>query len=355
MCGVSVGDLHALGMCISAPLVFVLVFAFLFFSCSSADMRFRFLGTKGKKEKRKGRGGGMNTDVPCAAAAGVGARLVCHPLDTIKTVAFTGLSGDRGARNHGFRGSVKFVWEREGIAGFYRGIGVATLGSAPGVALYLTTYTWSSELLQKHRGDLLSAAPSWSLHLLCGLLAEAVSCTFWVPVDVTKERLQSQPPSQAGRYTGSWNALRTIAQYEGVRGLYKGYASTLASFGPYSAVYFAFYEYLKDIFGSYDSFDSFTSVLCAGGLGNLAAAIVTNPLEFVKTRLQVQRAVLRIDGRPATVRGFQFCYAGLFDGLRTVVKKEGLWALWRGVGSRAVFAAPNAALTMTIYNYLRLP
>jgi len=49
--------------------------------------------------------------------------------------------------------------------------------------------------------------------------------------------------SQHGRHVmnWSWDALRMILRTEGRRGIYKGYAATLASFGPFSALYFVFY------------------------------------------------------------------------------------------------------------------
>ncbi|KAH9601757.1 Mitochondrial substrate/solute carrier [Trypanosoma melophagium] len=304
-------------------------------------------------------------DLLHAAVAGMMARLFCHPFDTMKTVVFTGFCGESRLTNNinqknsatpTFSNAVRSIWRREGMAGFYRGVGVATLGSAPGVALYLTTYKVSNRFIQKRREAnhpvILNILPLWSFHLLCGLLAEAVSCVFWVPIDVAKERLQSQPPSQPGRYRGSYDALRTIAKYEGLRGLYKGYWSTLASFGPYSAVYFVFYEFLKDIFSEYFSLGTFVSALCAGGLGNIAASIITNPLEFIKTRLQVQQTVLSVDGIPTAVNGFNYRYKGIIDGLCAVARKEGPRALWRGVGNRIAYAAPNAALTMAFYNYL---
>jgi len=68
------------------------------------------------------------------------------------------------------------------------------------------------------------------------------SCVVFVPVDVIKERLQVQ--SQLGRtnYKGSMDALGTIVRHEGIIGLYKGFNATLLSFGPFSALYFLFYE-----------------------------------------------------------------------------------------------------------------
>ena len=41
------------------------------------------------------------------------------------------------------------------------------------------------------------------------------------------------------------DAIRQILKYEGVRGIYKAYGATVFSFGPFSALYFLFYENIK--------------------------------------------------------------------------------------------------------------
>jgi hypothetical protein len=75
-------------------------------------------------------------------------------------------------------------------------------------------------------------------------------------VDVVKERLQvqsifvprptspsnSSSSASARRYNGSIDALNKIMREEGLRGIYKGYGATLLSYGPFSALYFMFYE-----------------------------------------------------------------------------------------------------------------
>ncbi len=57
-----------------------------------------------------------------------------------------------------------------------------------------------------------------------------------------KERLQVQSLGQPYQYKGSIDGFRTILNQEGLRGLYKGYFATLASYGPFSALYFSIYE-----------------------------------------------------------------------------------------------------------------
>lgn len=361
-------------------------------------------------------------EIVCSAIAGIGARILCHPLDTIKTVCFTGFAGEHHLHSASagasagtaaataaaaatalpsetprtsFVSAARSIHAREGIAGFYRGVGVAAVGSAPGVALYLTTYdrcscAWKafgeskpapddgsrSYAVEALRG-VAAATPTSARSFLCGLGAEAVSCLVWVPIDVSKERLQSQPPSLQGRYTSSLDALQRILANEGVSGLYRGYWSTLGSFGPFSAVYFVFYEYFTALLRGWyvassgqrnrgeaelSSTAKFTLALLAGAAGNIVASLCTNPLELVKTRLQVQRAVLQRLS-PSSVGGaaaaavhpslYAYHYDGLLDGLAQVVRTDGVRALWRGVGARVAYTAPNAALTMGFFEYLK--
>ena len=41
--------------------------------------------------------------------------------------------------------------------------------------------------------------------------------------------------------------MRQIKKTEGIRGLYRAYGATVLSFGPFSALYFLFYENLKGL------------------------------------------------------------------------------------------------------------
>ena len=46
-------------------------------------------------------------------------------------------------------------------------------------------------------------------------------------------------------YSNDLDAIKQIRKTEGIRGLYRAYGATVASFGPFSALYFLFYENLK--------------------------------------------------------------------------------------------------------------
>ncbi|EPY19193.1 mitochondrial carrier protein [Strigomonas culicis] len=324
-----------------------------------------------------------------SAAAGICARFICHPLDTIKTVAFTGFASEESATKHAgatanafgaggrqrkafsstFWSAAGDIYGREGVRGLYRGIGVTAVGAAPGVALYLTSYDHFSAYLRQRLDG--ARVPTGALYFLSGFAAEAVSCLVWVPIDVSKERLQSQPPSLHCRYRNSWDALRTIHTHEGIGGLYKGYFSTLGSFGPFSAIYFVGYEWLQHRLrcaltpsadaargvATENANTTFLIAMLSGGCANVLASLCTNPLELVKTRLQVQQAVLRSAESPnaqVVVPRYSFQYKNFLDGLAHLAREEGVRGMWRGVWCRAAFTAPNAALTMAFYEYLKI-
>ena len=97
------------------------------------------------------------------------------------------------------------------------------------------------------------------------------------------------------------DAFRQILSTEGIRGLYRAYGATVLSFGPFSALYFLFYEKFKGFIVANDTqtylkkvereekaeeaqIGFWASMLCSMGAGGLAS-VVTNPLDMGKLRL----------------------------------------------------------------------
>ncbi len=273
--------------------------------------------------------------------------------------------------------------QSDGFFGFYRGLGISLAASGPGVALYITSYEQTKKLFlsdpqqQVHKKSKLSSAAE---HLICGLAAESVSCVVWVPMDVVKERLQSQHSGVAGRYRSSWHGIATLYRLEGVAGMYKGYFSTLGSFGPFSAIYFAAFEetqlLLRDRVGLAERLGSGSGgggveKALAAALANIFACVVTNPLEVSKTRYQVQRAVLEVveeqqlhnnnqhgaESKPTPKKvvvgpskQFKVSSTSMLDALKWSAKNEGLLALWsRGLVARILFQTPCTAVTFGLY------
>jgi Mitochondrial carrier protein len=256
----------------------------------------------------------LESTIKASAIAGVAARVILHPIDTLKSkVQANDVS------------SVKVVARKilksPGIfKELYKGFPVAALGSIPGVTLYFTSFQISQRALSK---NLPSSVPSPMIDFLSGISAEAVSCIFWVPVDVLKEQKQV-------KNVGITQFLRSRS----VGSLYKGYFATLAAFGPFSALYFTFAEYLKRNQSSDRSFSQLAAICATSGA---AAAFLTTPLDLVKLRMQVD-----------------FKYGTVYSGLKGIYETQGVRGLFKGGVPRVVFNGLNTAVTMGLMEWLKI-
>ncbi|GKY92413.1 hypothetical protein MPSEU_000211900 [Mayamaea pseudoterrestris] len=309
-----------------------------------------------------------------SAAAGIIGRCLTHPLDTGKAKLQASSSPKVGGTPSQYTGTfqvLRTTFLQEGIRGWYRGFGVVVTLGTPGTVLYLSTYEIAKERLlcaRASQSDDMVGLPDWAVHLASGMLAETIACVVYVPVDVIKERMQVQQRlHQQGNvyYKNTVDAMKQISQTEGLRGLYRGYAATLMSFGPFSALYFVFYERCKMLAREYEAHGvlswehdalhatlptadlSFQSTLiCSAGAG-AAASWVTSPLDLAKLRLQVSRSQqqLQTNASPA--------YRGVFDCLRQAFRQGGIRGLFRGALARVLHFAPATTVTMTAYESCR--
>lgn len=157
-----------------------------------------------------------------------------------------------------------------------------------------------------------------------------------MPVDVIKERLQVQGRNASDhRYRGGADALVKIWNTEGLSGIYRGYGATMMSFGPFSALYFMFYEQLKLMSKEASASESLSLpwlILSSSGAGALAS-FLTSPLDLAKLRLQVQRGQLFKDASLPV-------YRGVVDCLRQAYRLGGIRGLFRGAWARVFHFVP---------------
>ncbi|KAK0094186.1 hypothetical protein PV326_011620 [Microctonus aethiopoides] len=105
-------------------------------------------------------------------------------------------------------------------------------------------------------------------------------------------RSSSTPPSPhpAGpRHNppGLIHCLKYIVKYEGIRALFKGLGPNLVGVAPSRAIYFCTYSQSKGFFNSFLPSDSPLVHVCSASCAGFVASTATNPIWFVKTRLQL--------------------------------------------------------------------
>lgn len=266
-----------------------------------------------------------------------------HPIDTLKAkiqVQKSSLS----PQFNGLLQGIRYTMHHEGIQGLYKGLTFAIVGSLPAITLYFSSYELGKKLLLAY--PRINESP-FLAYLAGGLFAETCACLIFVPIDVIKERLQVQTNLKLYSYRGGLDAVRQILAGEGILGLYKAYGATVGSFGPFSALYFLFYEnFKKRVVQEGDNITFTSSLLCSGLAGTLASWL-TSPLDMAKLRMQVVRSTRASGGTP------HFQYRNMLHGIFSIAAQEGPAALFKGALARVLFHTPNTAVVMSLLEVLR--
>ena len=212
--------------------------------------------------------------------AGMVEHMAMYPVDTVKT--HMQAMGSCPIKSVGVRQALRSILRSEGPAGLYRGIGAMGLGAGPAHAVYFSVY----EVCKKYFS---TGNPNNSAaHAVSGVCATVASDAVFTPMDMVKQRLQlSNSP-----YRGVWDCVKRVLKEEGFRAFYASYRTTVVMNAPFTAVHFSTYEAAKkglmEISPENASDERLAVHATAGAAAGALAAVVTTPLDVVKTQLQCQ-------------------------------------------------------------------
>lgn len=254
------------------------------------------------------------------------------PVDTLKT-RMQALGGSYSVQPIGVRQALGSILKLEGPAGLYRGIGAMGLGAGPAHAVYFSVYELCKEVFS-------GGNPSNSAaHAVSGVFATVASDAVITPMDMVKQRLQLK----SSPYKGVGDCVRRVLMEEGFGAFYKSYRTTVVMNAPFTAVHFATYEAAKKglMEVSPESADDETLIVhaTAGAVAGALAAVVTTPLDVVKTQLQCQ-GICGCD---------RFSSSSIGDVFRSILRKDGYRGIMRGWIPRMLFHAPAAAICWSTY------
>ncbi|KAL5561582.1 hypothetical protein UlMin_031329 [Ulmus minor] len=166
-------------------------------------------------------------------------------------------------------------------------------------------------------------------------LSVAVATGLTHPLDVLKVRLQMQLVGQRGPLTGMGQVFVQVLKNEGPKSLYLGLTPALTRSVLYGGLRLGLYEpskYACDwAFGSTNIFFKIAS----GGFAGSFATALTNPIEVLKVRLQMNPDAKR---------------RGPMQELRKIISEEGIRALWKGLGPAMARAAALTASQLATYD-----
>lgn len=214
-------------------------------------------------------------------------KFLVHPIDTIKArIQINQIKYEQlgNIQQIGILNTAKKIYRQEGIRGFYQGVGIACLFGAPATCLFFGSY----ETLKLKLKSLHFTQSDMLINFLSGFGAECCSSVLWVPIDVIKERQQVQNELKIYHYRNSFDAIAQILKKESFVGFYRAYGATILAFGPFLGINLSLYEKLKQVFQVDSSKIKFHTALGMALITGVVAAVITNPFEVPKVRMQVQ-------------------------------------------------------------------
>lgn len=239
------------------------------------------------------------------------------------------------------------ILRHDGYRGFYRGFTTSLVGAIPARALYMGALELTRSNVASVASDSLGfseALASAVAFAAAGVSAAMAAQLVWNPVDVVSQRLMVQDSLSLSsrKYSGGVDAFSKIVCENGVRGLYRGFGVSVLTCAPSNAVWWASYSAAhRAIWGG-----------GGGGLGEVAvqgmsaavasgvSALVTTPLDTIKTRTQVMER-----GENGITR--------VVHVVKDLVKEGGLSACYRGLGPRWASMTATATTMITTYEFIK--
>ncbi|KAI0139877.1 mitochondrial carrier [Hypoxylon sp. NC0597] len=317
--------------------------------------------------------GSSNLDVMLAGGgAAFVVDLIVYPLDTLKTRQqsrdFMKTFADPSTKTK--------LPSRQLFKGLYQGLGIVVVATLPAAGTFFTTYEAAKSFIGRHGVPL--GVPQPLVHSAASAIAECASCLVLTPSEVIKQNAQMlQQRSGSSRRSASLQALKQLGGAGAGPKLLSGYTALVARNLPFTAIQFPIFEFIRArVWGqrsglppSGAGFDSRqkenlleTGVITgtSAGLAGSFAAVVTTPMDVVKTRMMLSAGSDRDVKQGAHDRMIAHQDASRYNtrsGLaiaREVISERGVSGLFRGAALRAVWTAVGSGLYLGTYEVAKV-
>jgi len=289
--------------------------------------------------------------------AAICAEMVTFPLDTAKTrLQLQGQVSDQKWKVNRYRGTVHTIItivREEGVTRIYKGLSPAIVRQAVYGTIKFGLY-YSSKDMMKRILQTNKQKESTFVNLCCAVFAGCVSSSLANPTDVIKVRMQSGSGCVAN--AGLLSVASDIWQKEGVRGLWRGVCPTAQRSALVAGVQLPVYDWTKSKLRR-----SRWSVLQEGApchllsslIAGFTAALASNPVDVVRTRMMVQRKEHRLMLEKGAENSGQRVYSSAIQCIIQTVRTEGLMALYKGFIPAFARMGPWNIIFFVVYEKLK--
>ncbi|RLN87580.1 hypothetical protein BBJ28_00005886 [Nothophytophthora sp. Chile5] len=250
------------------------------------------------------------------------------------------------------------ILRQEGARGLYKGFGASTANVITG-NLYISVYEKSRKAFKDHSSTRLIDVPSVTnqvgekgANFAGGAFASLISQTVVVPLDIVSQRMMLNGQGQDVRKTrerakGFVAVTKQVFRAEGIRGFYRGYFPSIATYAPSSSIWWGsygllvpmYYNLMKswqtDPFWKQGTLENMVAQGLSGASAGIITGIITNPMDIVRTKAQV------------------YTQYGAMDTLKYILKRDGPRGLMTGLSARLLAMGPSGILMVTSYEFVK--
>ncbi|KAF3006372.1 hypothetical protein G7054_g5850 [Neopestalotiopsis clavispora] len=181
-------------------------------------------------------------------------------------------------------------------------------------------------------------------NLASGGAAGATSLLFVYSLDYARTRLANDAKNAKGggdrQFNGLVDVYRKTLASDGIAGLYRGFAPSVAGIVVYRGLYFGMYDSLKPVLLVGPLANSFAASFALGWGVTTGAGIASYPLDTIRRRMMM-------------TSGEAVKYNGTLDAARQIVAKEGIKSLFKGAGANILRGVAGAGV-LSIYDQLQV-
>lgn len=246
---------------------------------------------------------------------------------------------------------------KSNIHQYYRGLGVVISLAIPTRIIYISVLESSREWIENNAREIILNPPAsiakYNNQLqsllpfvtpfsggVAGGLAAVSSQMIVVPMDVISQKQMVMDETTYKQRGSALHVVKSVVANDGWRGIYRGFGLSLFTSLPAGSIWWATYAGCKDQMNAVQN-TTFDSIPALGRQGviqvssafsaALAASILTQPLDTIKTRLQVKGGSSKVSSKSAMVVSVvkeltaSSGLSGMYQGLLPRVTHMGVW------------------------------
>ncbi|TPX17890.1 uncharacterized protein E0L32_002991 [Thyridium curvatum] len=265
--------------------------------------------------------------------AGMSAAVCVQPLDTLKvrmqlTVQSTARTSQLAlARN---------IVARDGFWSLYQGLSAALLRQIVYGSLRLGFFnTFEQQLTRRAREQ--HTTVGFGSRALAGITAGALAAVIGTPTEVALIQMQAdrmRPVAQRMNYTSAVDTIRRLVKQEGIASLWKGTSPTIIRAMSTNFGQLAFFSESKHQIQKYSAMSVENRTILAATIAGFASSLISQPFDFVKTRLQNQALSNSATGLTR--------YSGILDCFMKIFRAEGGTRFYRDFWPYFLRVAPQS-------------